>query len=80
MSAVLLDDPVSFTGIKYNTRILILNENATKVNIPMKGCVQISFRSIVVHDVPYFETSAGTIRQLSTWVELMTNSVKYPFF
>ena len=48
MSAVLLDDPVSLIGINYNVCILILNENGTKVNIPLKRCVQ-----IVVHDVPY---------------------------
>ena len=40
VSAVLPDDPVSLIGINYNTCILILNENATKINIPLKHCVQ----------------------------------------
>ena len=48
--------------------------------IPLKCRVQISFKSIVVHDAPYFETGPGTIRLLGTWVELATNSLKYHFF
>ena len=36
VSTALSDETVSLIGINYNTCTLILNENATKINIPLK--------------------------------------------
>ena len=37
VSAVLPDDPVSLIGVNYNTFLLILNENASKIMFPWSG-------------------------------------------